>query len=204
MRRKLFHGTVANTREITPGKHDYDSYSTPTHAYATTDENQAWRYASTSRDMNKTHNSIGGDDYERVYQVEPKNPDDVDLDRHHAMDSEQTRFESPTGFDVVGETSVPPKAQGRLFPVDGKKYASYGELEMDVGRTEHHASGEFDKASRRQSFVQDLQRTEGASGYHQPEFPGMPAPESEFQNSIVSRIRKNTEAVEEAEELGLL
>jgi hypothetical protein len=97
---QFFHGTVAeDLDEVTPrgeGRY-FRSDHEGTHAFATTDVDDAWHYAEKA-----WHHASSG--VPRVYQVEPLG--DVEKDPHEQNYSGKWH-RSKTGFGVVGEVPMP-------------------------------------------------------------------------------------------------
>jgi hypothetical protein len=197
---QFFHGTSAPLTEVTPGKHSLTSYGTSYAAYATTDEDQAWRYAETSRDKNPNYADIGGENYDRVFKVAPKNADDVVPDRHHQdWGKPDGRHQSSTGFDVTGELDMPKGTQGRLFAVNMQKYSHPVHVDQSI----HYQSHDVDAGRRRNAFMSSwsASKEDGRSGYEQAELPGL---EDERRSSWVRDLSEKSQAADAAQKAGLI
>jgi hypothetical protein len=114
---QFFHGTTRpNLTEITPAdrhptwmKPVFENETDRGHAYATTDESNAWHYAQLAHNT-AVHRSRGGPfPVPRVYQVEPMGEHETDPeydgDRHRGNFSTDRR--SRHGWRVVREMPMP-------------------------------------------------------------------------------------------------
>lgn len=135
---QFFHGTRADLQIGDVLDPDMPKVHTQSEdvAYATTDERDAWWFANLSvppgREVKHPQN---------VYRVEPV-ADDVEPDQNHVNDrfdeSGGRRFQSRSGFRVVGVNSAPPGTQMSMIPDRyGRQYdpTTYDDSRVTGGST---------------------------------------------------------------------